>query len=186
MYQQSEKNLLNGSISSVCLYNMANFGALTSEIFWQVWDTPANFNSFRVLALLLHQRHSMEVNQTLHYVWPYFALVYYIYILGGPCPLMEFFQSQNSLSVQVLRSPKLAALLQGTPVVGVSQTAALIRGCYLYLLGWPSHWASAHILVMAALCNRGPLYFCPVISVFYLPFFPRLISAAAGWMFTIL
>ena len=36
----------------------------------------------------------------------------------------------------------------------------------------------------------GPLYFCPVVSFFflsfYLFFFPRLISAAAGWMSTIL
>jgi len=39
-------------------------------------------------------------------------------------------------------------------------------------------------LVMAALCNRGPLYFCPVVSVFL--FFPRLISAAADWMSTII
>jgi len=43
------------------------------------------------------------------------------------------------------------------------------------------------LLFMAALCNRGPLYFCPVISIVYLSsiFFPRLISAAAGWMSTI-
>ena len=40
---------------------------------------------------------------------------------------------------------------------------------------------------MAALCNRGALYFCPVISFYLLSsFFPRLISAAAGWMSTIL
>ena len=32
---------------------MANFGPLTAEIGWWVWDTPANFNDFRVLALLL-------------------------------------------------------------------------------------------------------------------------------------
>jgi len=32
-----------------------------------------------------------------------------------------------------------------------------------------------------------PLYFCPVVSFFfYLFFFPRLISAAADWMSTIL
>jgi len=31
-----------------------------------------------------------------------------------------------------------------------------------------------------------PLYFCPVISIFYLLFFPRLISAATDWMSTIL
>jgi len=35
---------------------------------------------------------------------------------------------------------------------------------------------------MAALCNRGPLYFCPV-SFF---FFRRLISAVTDWMSTIL
>ena len=42
-------------------------------------------------------------------------------------------------------------------------------------------------LFMAALCNRRPLCFCPVISIFfYLSFFPRLISSAVGWMSTIL
>ena len=41
----------------------------------------------------------------------------------------------------------LAALLHGTPVVGVSQTAALNRGRHLYSAGRPSRWALAHILV---------------------------------------
>ena len=35
-----------------------------------VWGTPVNFNEFRVLASLLHRRRAMEVNQTLHDVWP--------------------------------------------------------------------------------------------------------------------
>jgi len=39
----------------------------------------------------------------------------------------------------------LAALLYGTLVVGVSQTAALNRGRQLYLAGRPSRWALAHI-----------------------------------------
>jgi len=39
----------------------------------------------------------------------------------------------------------LAALLHGNPVVGVSQTAALNRGCHLYSAGRPSRWAFAHI-----------------------------------------
>jgi len=38
-------------------------------------------------------------------------------------------------------------LLHGTLVAGVSQTAALNRGCHLYSAGWPSRWALAHILV---------------------------------------
>ena len=41
----------------------------------------------------------------------------------------------------------LAALLHGTIVVGVSQTAALNRGRHLYSAGRPSRWALAHILV---------------------------------------
>jgi len=41
----------------------------------------------------------------------------------------------------------LAALLHGTLVVGVSQTAALNRGRHLYSAGRPSRWALAHILV---------------------------------------
>ena len=39
----------------------------------------------------------------------------------------------------------LAALLHGTLVVGVSQTAALNRGRHLYSAGRPSLWALAHI-----------------------------------------
>ena len=41
----------------------------------------------------------------------------------------------------------LAALLHGTLVVGVSQTAALNRGLHLYSAGQSSRWALAHILV---------------------------------------
>jgi len=50
------------------------------------------------------------------------TLYIYIYIFGGSCPLREFCQVQNSLYVQVLHSPILAALLHGTQVVGISQT----------------------------------------------------------------
>jgi len=71
---------------------------------------------------LLQQRRSTEVHQTLQNVWPSAGLVYYIYIFGGSCPLSQFCQVQNSLYVQVLRSPVLAALLHGAGAVGVSQT----------------------------------------------------------------
>jgi len=66
---------------------MVNFGPLAAEIVSLVWDTPGNFNGFRVLAALLH----------------------------------------------------------GTLVVSVSQTAALNRGRHLYSAGRPSRWALAHI-----------------------------------------
>jgi len=39
----------------------------------------------------------------------------------------------------------LAALLHGTLVVGVNQTAAFNRGRHLYSTGRPSGWALAHI-----------------------------------------
>jgi len=42
----------------------------------------------------------------------------------------------------------LEALLHGTLVVGVSQTAVLDRGRHLYSTGRPPRWASAHILVL--------------------------------------
>jgi len=64
---------------------MVKFGPLTAEVCWQVWGTPATFNGFRhfrVLALLLQRRHSLEVNQTLHNVWLSQGLVHYIYTLG--------------------------------------------------------------------------------------------------------
>jgi len=58
---------------------MVNFGLLVAEIVSLVWDIPANFNGFRVLASLLQRRRSMEASQTLHNVWPLPGLVDYIY-----------------------------------------------------------------------------------------------------------
>ena len=46
--------MLSTNISSTCLHITVNFGLLTAEICWRVWGTPANFNGFRVLAVLLH------------------------------------------------------------------------------------------------------------------------------------
>jgi len=46
-----------------------------------------------------------------------------------------------------------------------------------------------HGVIMAALCNRGGIIFLPFsfyLLYSFLPFFPRLISAAADWMSTIL
>jgi len=87
---------------STCSHNMANFGPLTAETGWQIWDTPANFNGFRVLPSLPQRRRWAKVNQILHDVWPYPELVYYIYIFGGFCPLMEFCPVQNSLYIPSL------------------------------------------------------------------------------------
>jgi len=65
MYRQSEKNLLSSNISSACHHNMVNFGPLAAEICSLVWDTPGNFNRFRVMAALLHGTLVVGVSQTL-------------------------------------------------------------------------------------------------------------------------
>jgi len=65
---------------------MVSFGPLTAETCWRVSGTPANFYQFRILALLLHRRRSIEVNKTLQDVWPSPGLVHYIYILGVLAP----------------------------------------------------------------------------------------------------
>jgi len=128
MYWQSAKNLLNGNISSICPHDMLNFGQLTAEICWWVCGTPADLTSFaswlHYCTDVAHRRRSMDVNQTLHDVWLSPALVYYLYIFGGSCPLTQFSQLQTSLCIQVFQSPILAALsvLHGTRAVGVSQS----------------------------------------------------------------
>jgi len=43
---------------------MVNFGPLAAEICWWVWDTPANFNGFRVLAALVHGTLVVGISQT--------------------------------------------------------------------------------------------------------------------------
>ena len=49
-----KKNLLNSNVSPTCPHNMVNFSPLEAEICWRVRVPPANFNGFRVLAVLLH------------------------------------------------------------------------------------------------------------------------------------
>ena len=93
--------MLSSNISSICPHNMVNFGPLAAEIVSLVWGTLGNFNGFRVLSTLLQRRRSTEVNQTLHYVWPFPGLVRYIYTFGISCPLTEFCHVQNSLCVHL-------------------------------------------------------------------------------------
>ena len=65
---------------------MANLGPLAAEIGSLVWGTPRNFNGFRVLALLLQRRHSMEVDQTLQ-MFGHLLSWYTIYTFSGALAL---------------------------------------------------------------------------------------------------
>jgi len=90
-----------------------------------VCGTPANFNEFRVLPSLLQRRRSTDRPQPNHRYARCLAAscagtlyIHFRWLLS----LREFCQVQNSLYVQVLRSPILATLVHGTRIVGVSQT----------------------------------------------------------------
>ena len=90
-----------------------------------VLQMPSQYSKFQRLlrlAFVMQRRRSPEANQTLHDVWPSPGLVHYYILFGGSCPLTEFCPVQNSLYVQVLSFPILAALLHGAPAVDVSQT----------------------------------------------------------------
>jgi len=139
------------------LHTSPQYGELQPTSGWDRFvslGTPANFNSFRVLAYLLQWRRSTEANHILHSVWPLPGLVDYKYIFGGCCSVTEFFQVQNSLCVlQVLQSscgrqPNFAAL-------------STVRR--LYSAGRPSHWALAHILVCSCV-----VCFCRVRFSFFI------------------
>ena len=88
------KHLLNSRISSTCSHNMVNVGPLAAEISSRVWGTPAHFNRFHVLALLLQRRHSPEANQTLHDLCPCPGLLHYIHF-RGLLPPNGIFQVHN-------------------------------------------------------------------------------------------
>ena len=97
------KKLLSSNISSTCPHHMVNFSLLAAEIVSLVWNTPANFNGFRVFASLLQRRRSTEANQTFHNVCPLPELVDYIHfwrllLRNGILPRAKF----------TLRPPSLA------------------------------------------------------------------------------
>jgi len=89
----------------------------------------------------------------------------------------------------------LAALLNGTVVVGVSQTlrrstegATYIRQGGHHVGHWPTFLVPSFFFFMVALCNRADHYifmqwFLLLLSSFL---FPRLISVVGDWMSTIL
>jgi len=68
----------------------------------------------------------------------------------------------------------LAALLHGTLVVGVSQTAALNRGRHICLAGRPSRWALAHISSYIQFCQRHH-------EVLLLQFAVSALTLLVGW-----
>jgi len=64
----NQKKRVKQQYLPTCPYNIVNFGLLVAETVSLVWGTPANFNSFRVLAASLHGTHGtlvLGVSETL-------------------------------------------------------------------------------------------------------------------------
>jgi len=132
IYRRCRKNLLNSNIASTCSHNMVNFGSLAADITLPVWGTPDIVLRRSTKLCTMFGR----------------LLGCYIYIFGGSCPLMEFYQVQNSLC------PNLAFYIGGISARHSSSLhqpkfAAFSTGHHLYSAGQPSRWASAHILVVS-------------------------------------
>jgi len=158
-------------MSSTLLHNMANFGLLTAEIGSRVWGTPANFNGFRVLPSLLQRRFSTEANKTSHDVWPSPGLVHYICTFSGTgrpsgweSAHILVFVCELNISGTDLRQIHNEDVF-GSSLELVWMSRLKVKGQGHQGQKTENCWV---ILIMAALCNRGPLYFCPVISIFYL------------------
>ena len=114
------RRLLNANISSTCPYNMVKFGSLAAEINLEVaapQQISTGFLSWLRYCDVAHRRPTKLCTM-------FGCLLgwYTVFIFGGSCPVTEFCQVQNSLCVQVLPSPILAALLHSTPAAGISQT----------------------------------------------------------------
>jgi len=135
-----------------------NVGPLTVGEFWTPQQISTGFASRPRYCTDIAQRRSTKLCtmfdcllSTVHYIG--------LYIFGGSCPppLMEFCQVQNSLCVQVLHYPILAALLHDTRAVGVSQT--LWCGIFTpHGRGHPiRHWA---VELSSSFCFSWPSLFC--------------------------
>jgi len=82
----------------------------------------------------------------------------------------------------------LAALLYGTLVVGVSQTAAFNRGRHLYSTGRPSGWALAHISSFNILyyCSSCSSILAAIFQVNLLALFPAVFTVRCSYASAVL
>ena len=127
---------------------MLNFSPLTAEICWRVWaprQISTGFASWlRYCTDVAHRRSTKLCTM-------FGCLLRW----GVSCPLTEVCQLQNSLCVQVLRSPRYCTVLEqwaSAKVCGVVQGMELRkfrRRRHLYSADRPSRWALAHVLVFA-------------------------------------
>jgi len=156
----NRKNLLNSNISPTCPHNMVNFVPTNGLDLLASLGHPSKFQRVSrlgfVTALTLLNGGQPNFARCLAVSWSWTSTLYIHF--RGCCPITEFCQVQNSLCVQVLRSPVLTALLHGTRAFCVSKSlrgrtsngiTELSQRAHQYSAGRPSRWASAHVVVSA-------------------------------------
>ena len=141
------KNLLNSNIFSRCPHNMANFGPLTAEIGSGVWGTPCKFQWISRLGFITAAM-SLTGGQP-NFAWCLAVCcsgIPYTYFWGllPPGVILPVQNSLVSKSCVLLCWQHYCSAFQQRDQLNF---AALSRGRHLYSAGWPSHWASVHILV---------------------------------------
>jgi len=169
-YRQSERNLLNSNTSYTSPHNMGNFGRLTADIGSGVLGTPAQqismgFEScLRYCSDVAHRRPT-KLCTMFGRLLGWYTMCTFSRLL----PADEILPGAK-FTLRSTCSPILAALLHGTPAVGVRQ-ALVVQGMelrnfrrrrHLCSAGRPSRWASAHILVRVISGNQQQVYKCTV------------------------
>ena len=177
-------------MSSTCPHNMAHFGPLTAEICCRVWGHPSKFQRVSRVSSLLQRRHLSEANLTLHDVWqsPIYTFLralapwrnfarWKIHFTSKSCVLLYW---QRYCTALQQRAALSQTMRRGTRngITSLLQRAPTIFGWAAITLGIGPHSSSGR------LCNRADHY---IFALWFVSsFFPRLISAAADRMFTIL
>ena len=139
---------------------MANFGPIAADIGPVVWGTPANFNGFRVLAALY-------------------------------CTALQYWASAKLCGIEQ-RTPPIFGRATITLGIGPHSSLLLPSPCVPSLAPQYIRIIRRHanvLLFVAAGWNRAGHYIFTLwflLSFFFLLLFPRLISAVADWMSTIL
>jgi len=118
-------------VTQSCTQLLHHHSQIRKRVNW-----PVNFNGFRLLASLLYQRRSRDVNQTLHDVWLSPGLVRYVYVSRGLLPPNIIFQDAKftlrpslayctALDQRV--SAKLCGVVQGMDYGTFAESATYAR-----------------------------------------------------------
>ena len=130
-------------VTQSCTQLLHHHSQIRKRVNW-----PVNFNGFRLLASLLYQRRSRDVNQTLHDVWLSPGLVRYVYVSRGLLPPNIIFQDAKftlrpslayCTALEQRVSAKLCGVVQGMELRNFLQTVPPILDRAAITLGIGPH-----------------------------------------------